>query len=45
MTDERSSGAGSARGAGAEAVRAYPPTMNRSQPQLATSYAPGAMFT
>src|SRR3954465_14944800 len=27
------------------AVRTYPPTMNRSQPQLATSYAPGAMFT
>lgn len=38
MTDDRSTGSGGA-------VRAYPPTMNRSQPQLATSYAPGAMFT
>ena len=25
--------------------RQYPPRMTRSQPQLATSYAPGAMFT
>jgi hypothetical protein len=38
MTDDRSTGSGGA-------VRTYPPTMNRSQPQLATSYAPGAMFT
>ncbi|MDY0885393.1 hypothetical protein ACFPL7_24130 [Dongia soli] len=25
--------------------RSLPPTMNRSQPQIATAYAPGAMFT
>jgi len=25
--------------------RQYPPRMTRSQPQLATAYAPGAMFT
>lgn len=26
-------------------ARVYPPRMSRSQPQLATAYAPGAMFT
>ena len=26
-------------------ARLYPPRMTRSQPQLATAYAPGAMFT
>ena len=26
-------------------TRLYPPRMTRSQPQLATSYAPGSMFT
>lgn len=44
MSDEgaaRPSGARSSTGA----VRVYPPTMTRSQPQLATAYAPGAMFT
>jgi hypothetical protein len=30
---------------GSAAVRLYPPRMSRSQPQLATAYAPGAMFT
>src|SRR5690348_13158484 len=44
MTDDRSSDAPRASAAGA-AVRTYPPTMTRSQPQLATAYAPGAMFT
>lgn len=32
-------------GGGANAPRLFPPRMTRSQPQLATSYAPGAMFT
>ena len=35
----------SRRGAGTTAARLYPPRMTRSQPQLATAYAPGAMFT
>jgi hypothetical protein len=30
---------------GAQGARAYPPRMTRSQPQLATAYAPGAVFT
>ena len=30
---------------GAQGIRAYPPRMTRSQPQLATAYAPGAIFT
>lgn len=38
MADQRT-----ARGGATE--RQYPPRMTRSQPQLATSYAPGAMFT
>lgn len=29
----------------AQAARQYPPRMTRSQPQLATAYAPGAIFT
>ena len=29
----------------AQASRAFPPRMTRSQPQLATAYAPGAVFT
>ncbi len=32
-------------GANPNAPRLYPPRMSRSQSQLATSYAPGAMFT
>lgn len=44
MTNDRSSTAPRASAASA-AVRSYPPTMTRSQPQLATAYAPGAMFT
>lgn len=32
-------------GSNPNAPRLYPPRMSRSQPQLATSYAPGAMFT
>lgn len=39
MSDDRSSF-----GAGGRAAP-LPPRMNRSQPQLATAYAPGAMFT
>ncbi|MEC9245490.1 MAG: hypothetical protein VYB05_12015 [Pseudomonadota bacterium] len=31
--------------AGRSPARLFPPRMSRSQPQLATSYAPGAMFT
>src|SRR3954454_25239516 len=30
---------------GAQGVRSLPPRMTRSQPQLATAYAPGAIFT
>lgn len=41
MTDERGGGGPSA----AAASRQFPPRMTRSQPQLATAYAPGAMFT
>lgn len=41
MSDEGSSRAGSA----AASIRQFPPRMSRSQPQLATAYAPGAMFT
>jgi len=33
------------RDAGSQALRAFPPRMSRSQPQLATAYAPGAIFT
>src|SRR5262249_49937166 len=29
----------------AQGLRAFPPRMTRSQPQLATAYAPGAIFT
>jgi hypothetical protein len=32
-------------GGAAQATRQYPPRMTRSQPQLATAYAPGAIFT
>lgn len=32
-------------GTGTQATRAFPPRMTRSQPQLATAYAPGAIFT
>jgi hypothetical protein len=31
--------------AGVQGLRAFPPRMTRSQPQLATAYAPGAIFT
>lgn len=41
MSDEGSSRGGSA----SASIRQYPPRMSRSQPQLATAYAPGAMFT
>lgn len=41
MTDQPPGGGGAA---GAP-IRQYPPRMTRSQPQLATAYAPGAMFT
>lgn len=41
MSDEGSSRSGSA----SASIRQYPPRMSRSQPQLATAYAPGAMFT
>jgi hypothetical protein len=30
---------------GSQGLRAFPPRMTRSQPQLATAYAPGAIFT
>jgi hypothetical protein len=30
---------------GPQGLRAFPPRMTRSQPQLATAYAPGAIFT
>jgi hypothetical protein len=30
---------------GGQAMRLFPPRMTRSQPQLATAYAPGAIFT
>lgn len=30
---------------GAQGLRTFPPRMTRSQPQLATAYAPGAVFT
>jgi hypothetical protein len=39
--DQRDGGGAS----GAQAVRLFPPRMTRSQPQLATAYAPGAIFT
>ena len=39
QTDSRRAGIGVA------TARLYPPRMTRSQPQLATAYAPGAMFT
>src|ERR1700688_297771 len=39
--DQRDSGATTS----GQGLRALPPRMTRSQPQLATSYAPGAMFT
>lgn len=32
-------------GAQVQGVRSYPPRMSRSQPQLATAYAPGSLFT
>ncbi len=32
-------------GRGPQSARQFPPRMSRSQPQLATSYAPGALFT
>jgi hypothetical protein len=32
-------------GGNPNAPRLFPPRMTRSQPQLASSYAPGAMFT
>src|SRR5271169_449978 len=42
MSDEHSA----ARNGGAgSTARQYPPRMTRSQPQLATAYAPGAIFT
>src|SRR4051812_10081409 len=44
MSDERSATPSGSRGGGG-AVRTYPPTMTPSPPELATSYAPGAMFT
>src|SRR5260370_33186815 len=43
MSDDRSTAARD--GGGNATARQYPPRMTRSQPQLATSYAPGAMFT
>ena len=30
---------------GAQGLRIFPPRMTRSQPQLATAYAPGSIFT
>src|SRR5215470_7900067 len=44
MTDQDRGNNRSAAG-GRSPARLYPPRMTRSQPQLATSYAPGAMFT
>ena len=41
MSDNHGSGGPSA----GAALRQFPPRMSRSQPQLATAYAPGAMFT
>jgi hypothetical protein len=32
-------------GGGTQGLHAFPPSMTRSQPQLATAYAPGAIFT
>lgn len=40
MSDSRAEATG-----GPNVQRPRPPSMNRSQPQLATAYAPGAMFT
>ena len=39
--DQRDGGAAG----GAQGVRTFPPRMTRSQPQLATVYAPGSIFT
>src|SRR5260370_12048844 len=39
--DQRKGGAAG----GAQGVRTFPPRMTRSQPQLATVYAPGSIFT
>jgi hypothetical protein len=39
--DQRDGGAAG----GAQGVRVFPPRMTRSQPQLATVYAPGSIFT
>lgn len=44
MTDEGQGTNRTSSGA-ASSGRVYPPRMTRSQPQLATSYAPGSMFT
>lgn len=40
MPQDQQAGAGAAQG-----LRAFPPRMTRSQPQLATAYAPGSIFT
>src|SRR5690554_142002 len=44
MTDQEQ-GARPQTAAATSSARLYPPRMTRSQPQLATAYAPGAMFT
>src|SRR5262245_9791940 len=42
MAQDQGDGGGAG---GAQAIRLFPPRMTRSQPQLATAYAPGAIFT